>query len=98
MIAPLRARVLITLVKAENASAPPTFFEQCDTFRAITAPRSALSARLLVGSMLGSSRKRSRLLSIARVYRPVVARVIEPPCGPVNGGEIMYRRGGVERG
>ena len=56
-----RARVLITLVKAEKASAPPTFFEQCDTFRAITAPRSALSARLLVGSMLGSSRKRSRL-------------------------------------
>ena len=39
---PLRARVLITLVKAEKASAPPTFFEQCDTFRAITAPRSAL--------------------------------------------------------
>ena len=25
------------------------------------------------------------LLSIARVYRPVVARVIEPPCGPVDG-------------
>ena len=24
-------------------------------------------------------------LSIARVYRPVVARVIEPPCGPVDG-------------
>ena len=42
----MRARVLITLVKAEKASAPPTFFEQCDTFRAITAPRSALSARL----------------------------------------------------
>ena len=26
-----------------------------------------------------------RLLSIARVYRPVVARVIEPPCGLVDG-------------
>ena len=25
------------------------------------------------------------VLSIARVYRPVVARVIEPPCGPVDG-------------
>ena len=24
-------------------------------------------------------------VSIARVYRPVVARVIEPPCGPVDG-------------
>ncbi len=24
-------------------------------------------------------------MSIARVYRPVVARVIEPPCGPVDG-------------
>ena len=24
-------------------------------------------------------------VSIVRVYRPVVARVIEPPCGPVDG-------------
>ena len=24
-------------------------------------------------------------VSIARVYRPVVARVIEPPCGPLDG-------------
>ena len=24
-------------------------------------------------------------MSIARVYRPVVARVIEPPCGPLDG-------------
>ena len=49
--------------EADAASAPPTFFEQCDTFRAITAPRSALSARLLVGSMLGSSRLRTAIVA-----------------------------------
>ena len=30
-------------------------------------------------------RAQGRLLSIARTYGPVVARVIEPPCGPVDG-------------
>ena len=32
-----------------------------------------------------SSRTGGVQLSIARVYRPVVARVIDPPCGPVDG-------------
>ena len=50
---PFRARVLSTLVNALNASAPSSFFEQCDTLRAITAPLRARSARLLVGSMPG---------------------------------------------
>ena len=27
----------------------------------------------------------ARFMSIARTYGPVVARVIEPPCGPVDG-------------
>ncbi len=36
---PCRARVLITLVNALNASAPALFLEQCDTSRAITAQR-----------------------------------------------------------
>ena len=30
-------------------------------------------------------------MSIARTYRPVVARVIEPPCGPVDGLFITVR-------
>ena len=55
------ASVLITLVKAAKASAPWAFFEHCDTFQAITAGRSARSARLLVGSISGGSRKRRRL-------------------------------------
>ena len=46
-----------------------TLFEQCDTFRAITAGRSARSARLLVGSILGSSRKRSRCCPGRRASR-----------------------------
>ena len=49
------------LVNAEKALAPWGFLEHWDTFRAITAGRSARSARLLVGSMLGSLRKRNRL-------------------------------------
>ena len=61
LTATLRARVLITLVNALNASAPSSFFEQCDTLRAITAPRSARSARLLVGSIPTPSGKHSRL-------------------------------------
>ena len=58
---PCRARVLMMLVNAEKALAPWGFLEHWDTFRAITAGRSARSARLLVGSMLGSLRKRNRL-------------------------------------
>lgn len=46
-------RVLMTLINAVRASAPRSFFEHCDTLRAITAPLSARSARLLVGSILG---------------------------------------------
>jgi hypothetical protein len=33
--------------------------EQCDTLRAMTAGRKALSARLFVGSLRGSVKKRS---------------------------------------
>ena len=51
----LRDRVLITLLNAEYTSAPPVVFEQCDTLLAITAPRSACSALLFVGSIAGSS-------------------------------------------
>ena len=29
--------------------------------------------------------QKASYMSIARVYRPVAARVIEPPCGPVDG-------------
>ena len=29
--------------------------------------------------------RKAKLMSIARTYGPVVARVIEPPCGPVDG-------------
>ena len=36
-------------------------------------------------TMSSDRRGRRQLVSIARVYRPVVARVIEPPCGPVDG-------------
>src|SRR6478609_5984268 len=39
-----------TLVKASNALAPRSFFEQCETLRATTAGRRSRSARLLVGS------------------------------------------------
>ena len=49
-------------------------------FSSIGLLRHALVA--VVGSGLGLGRRR---VSIARVYRPVVARVIEPPCGPVDG-------------
>src|SRR2546425_4679528 len=59
--APVLASVRMTLVNAAKVWAPRAFLEHCDTLRAITAGRSALSARLLVGSMRGSSRKRSRL-------------------------------------
>ncbi len=42
-----------------------------------------------VAAEAGSARRfmsvSTDLVSIARVYRPVVARVIEPPCGPVDG-------------
>ena len=37
------------------------------------------------GIIVRSCKARKSSVSIARVYRPVVARVIEPPCGPVNG-------------
>src|ERR1017187_6323849 len=45
--------VRITVVKAANASAPRCVLEHCETLRAITAGRSARSARLLVGSTAG---------------------------------------------
>ena len=41
---PCRARVLMMLVNAEKALAPWGFLEHWDTFRAITAGRSARSA------------------------------------------------------
>ncbi len=40
----------MTLINAARAFAPRSFFEQCDTFRAMTAPLDARSARLFVGS------------------------------------------------
>src|SRR5664280_2952420 len=49
------------VAKAEKAAAPRWFFEQWETLRAITAGRSARSARLLVGSSPSTRRKRSRL-------------------------------------
>jgi hypothetical protein len=58
---PFLARVRTTLVNAVKACAPLPVFEQCETLRAITAGCSTLSARLLVGSTRGSTKKRSRL-------------------------------------
>ena len=55
----VRDRVRTTLVHASNARVPRAFFVHCDTFRAITAGRSARSARLFVGSTDGSSRNRT---------------------------------------
>lgn len=52
--------VLIMLVKAARVSASWAFFEHRDTVRAITAAHSHRSARLFVGSMLGSSRSVTR--------------------------------------
>ena len=57
---PSLARVPMMLVNAEKAFAPWGFLDHWYTFRAITAGRSARSARLLVGSMLGSERRRNR--------------------------------------
>ena len=56
---PCFTAVRATLVKTAKASAPRLFFEQCETLRAITAGRSARSARLLVGSTAGLCRKLS---------------------------------------
>src|ERR1051325_2060652 len=53
------AMVRITVVKAANAWAPRLVLEHCETLRAITAGRSARSARLLVGSMAGLWRNRN---------------------------------------
>ena len=38
-----------------------------------------------LNALVSCGRAAAYKLSIARVYRPVVARVIEPPCGPVDG-------------
>ena len=46
--------------------------------------RKPVEARRCIVCSAGIDAERIRL-SIARVYRPVVARVIEPPCGPVDG-------------
>ncbi len=51
----------MTLLNALNVRAPPSVWEQCDTFRAITAGRKARSAALFVGGIAGSSRDRTRL-------------------------------------
>jgi hypothetical protein len=46
----------MTLLKADKAAAPRSFFEHWDTLRAMTAGRKARSAALLVGStVVGSS-------------------------------------------
>ena len=39
----------------------------------------------MVQRTVGADRRRGSRLSIARVYRLVVARDIEPPCGPLDG-------------
>ena len=52
---PFFRAVWARLAKVAKASAPTCFFEQCDTFRAITAGRGILSALLLgPGTLYGS--------------------------------------------
>ena len=52
---------------------------------------SAVEKATVLASVAASPLAKRRVLrdlgvvSIARVYRPVVARVNEPPCGPVDG-------------
>jgi hypothetical protein len=53
--------VRITVLKVANASAPRWFLEHCETLRAMTAGRSARSARLLGGSMAGLNGNRTTL-------------------------------------
>src|ERR1017187_195730 len=67
--------VRITVVKAANASAPRCVLEHCETLRAITAGRSARSARLLVGSIAGLWRN---LVQRGQVSQTVVPQLVMP--------------------
>ena len=74
---------------------PKTVAESIRTGRLSRRTRDSLERALQegVGSAAERQRERNEKLevSIAKVYRPVVARVIEPPCGPVDGLFITVR-------
>ena len=57
---PFFVSVRPTLLNTSKACAPAAVFEHCDTFRAITAGRSARAARLLVGSTGGACKNRRK--------------------------------------
>ena len=75
----MRSNVLITLVNAENASAPSTLFEQCDTFRVdhCRAERSlsTVVGRLNVRIVQKSQQVATIVVPAKYVLQPVTVRI-----------------------